>query len=778
MLNMSINSAMNNIAILDDEVSVINGLQQNGIIFLEDLANDEINSITGSKIYDYYNIYVNELFSEEGKNEYVNFVISGYYNLWRNVIVKYSGRDIILMHLNNISNGVYNMNFYERIDIIKEIIKPLEVQNALACDNLFKYKNGCSIENNSFLGMIIKNIKMDSNWTKNIKKIHGLFLILIKNTNLREYVMKWFANVFNLNIEKIHLDIDNKIYLSSDIFMSNVLGLLLYFWNNGVYDKKIFLKEKLKLINIKFITSKQCYIKWYDINNEDNENYNFLTIVFFLILNGIRVVYIPTLRRILNSEDTLQELESEKMHMEGNKNMLSTLAIIVIKKQIYSIKKYLSFNIQIKDNKLLFKSVDMFLNNWLIWYNEYKTEELNIDDILNVLIFFENTCKKEHYKINNTLLTFGLDIISSEKHTKNPVIRTDCLEFIKNVYIHNKSNFDIKILIKSIVKFIVGIDRFRKKDNIQTFFSKNLGLKFILSIFENNTLHGEYINKIFSDISKKNDYNIKFINIIINDALWIDGTLDSLFKKLINCGDNLKNDTDSIYEILKSQFFIISSIFLLKRMDIYAITICKDEIISKLALVLNSSIRWLINLLDPKIFEPIKFPQINAYVHYVISMYHDFMDNKMFIKCTINDVNDFDIDQFVILFDRVKDILSQEERTTTENIIQEITEYYISNIESIIIEEEEEQSTIYPDELLDPFTCTIISNPVMIPGGDDIFLEKDTIENYLLNDEVNPYTNLQFTVDDLIKYNEKDTIKQKIEDFKECLNEWKTKNKK
>ena len=57
MLNMSINSAMNNIAILDDEVSVINGLQQNGIIFLEDLANDEINSITGSKIYDYYNIF-------------------------------------------------------------------------------------------------------------------------------------------------------------------------------------------------------------------------------------------------------------------------------------------------------------------------------------------------------------------------------------------------------------------------------------------------------------------------------------------------------------------------------------------------------------------------------------------------------------------------------------------------------------------------------------------------------------------------------------------------
>ena len=65
-----------------------------------------------------------------------------------------------------------------------------------------------------------------------------------------------------------------------------------------------------------------------------------------------------------------------------------------------------------------------------------------------------------------------------------------------------------------------------------------------------------------------------------------------------------------------------------------------------------------------------------------------------------------------------------------------------------------------PDEFLDPILCDIMTDPVRLPSGH--VMDRNSIKQHLLNDELNPFTREKLTVDDLVPATD---VKEKIDNW-------------
>ena len=75
----------------------------------------------------------------------------------------------------------------------------------------------------------------------------------------------------------------------------------------------------------------------------------------------------------------------------------------------------------------------------------------------------------------------------------------------------------------------------------------------------------------------------------------------------------------------------------------------------------------------------------------------------------------------------------------------------------------------YPEEFLDPLSCTVISDPVKIPNIGDIF-DRSTILTHIYESyptPTNPYTREELTIEMFDEYNEQQNVKNEIKVFLE-----------
>jgi hypothetical protein len=99
---------------------------------------------------------------------------------------------------------------------------------------------------------------------------------------------------------------------------------------------------------------------------------------------------------------------------------------------------------------------------------------------------------------------------------------------------------------------------------------------------------------------------------------------------------------------------------------------------------------------------------------------------------------------------------------------------YDEIFEKLYCNEEEGEDEDWPDEFLDPITCTKIKEPCLLPGMsgsgfDELYFERSTILKQLLVKSENPYTRAELTQEEFEKYNDLEEVKQKINLFKEKM---------
>ena len=70
----------------------------------------------------------------------------------------------------------------------------------------------------------------------------------------------------------------------------------------------------------------------------------------------------------------------------------------------------------------------------------------------------------------------------------------------------------------------------------------------------------------------------------------------------------------------------------------------------------------------------------------------------------------------------------------------------------------------YPDEFLDPIMKTEITDPILLPNSNNI-MDRSILEELLVYNNTNPFTQEELFLDDVLKYNETDEAKQILQTF-------------
>jgi hypothetical protein len=344
--------------------------------------------------------------------------------------------NLILTILSQLFIESKNYDFFKKCNILASIVDNERITRLLCNDYIWNVGDGNRIEKFSILGILFDGIDIGNIlWRKQIMAVHKVFFQLVRRKELRPYIIKWFAAVFNYNITKKNMTLNLKTEnLSSDYFLANVFGLIMYFWNMGVINKKD--KKSLRLpqidkVNHKYIKSKQCPIKWYTKDDNINiTNPKFLSELFFLLLNGLRVVYMPILRRANTWDNLLEKLEKEKQLIENSgPHLLAQVGLMTIYKEIDFVKKHIPIFSKIVSDKCLMIWVDHFTQHFVAWFmrkgiNTYSYDE-SFDDVVSFQMFImdEDWADEDKPIFDSYFANLVISLAESDLYSKNPQIR-------------------------------------------------------------------------------------------------------------------------------------------------------------------------------------------------------------------------------------------------------------------------------------------------------------------------------------------------------------------
>ena len=89
---------------------------------------------------------------------------------------------------------------------------------------------------------------------------------------------------------------------------------------------------------------------------------------------------------------------------------------------------------------------------------------------------------------------------------------------------------------------------------------------------------------------------------------------------------------------------------------------------------------------------------------------------------------------------------------------------YIKQLEFQKTEQLSKQKVIFTDEFLDPIMKIEIKDPILLPKCNNI-MDKSVLEEMLLYNNMNPFTQEELYMDDVLKYNEEENSKNIIQNF-------------
>mmetsp|Transcript_276 Transcript_276/g.258 ORF Transcript_276/g.258 Transcript_276/m.258 type:complete len:114 (-) Transcript_276:190-531(-) len=103
---------------------------------------------------------------------------------------------------------------------------------------------------------------------------------------------------------------------------------------------------------------------------------------------------------------------------------------------------------------------------------------------------------------------------------------------------------------------------------------------------------------------------------------------------------------------------------------------------------------------------------------------------------------------------------ARADRQLSEEVIGKFEEF-LNKTQDITVETQDlaEKLGEIPDEFLDPISCDLMKDPVLLPASGNI-MERSTIKQHLLNDEHDPFNRAPLKATDLVEQPE---LKKKIE---------------
>lgn len=699
----------------------------------------------------YEKMYLDEsdIFGDDNIEKYINCLLNNNsVKLWVN----------LAEYLDSCEKTVYLKKIISKNNSIQVLHKLMEVKSV---QELLADYGLSHMLWDLLLHKLLNTITCDQiNWSSKVRDIQILIKKIITNKNdSRNYFVEWCSNILNKCINKMNIDINNyDPSLNSDYFLTNMLGIFLNFWREGITP------SRLDTLDYNYIISEKCPIKWMDKKVGINNNYTFLNQLIFLIYDTIRVGYIPTLFRTKNWPKLLNEITEQINTFNGGN--YNSIALGYLVPQLNNQKKII--NNHIEAGKIIIENNT--LNTWLMefyeitipWLKKQKTIDDILADFVKLLLHMSNNNSS-----NSDVLVFAINIIKTKDYTSNIDTRLEFTKYVaKTLY---KLNDYQDLVLTSYSSALLVIHNDLHSAHIRSdykFFGKLKIYSFIDQFYLGSNLH--FINSMIDDLNASK----KFVNTILMDISEYNDSFDEFYEKIKNSEneDEKNKNIETIKHIIQYNIQMLEFI---------------DRLVNKM-------------LEKPQLISMIKSPEISS----TLSTILDFnivnlttkIENNQYITIDEKDtlmrliggifttliIIEYDFDDIINNYNFDIKYYEKFNKYSPYNISK-----LIEILRKSVLDKDGEDDSYEecPDEFLDPITYSLIDEPCLLPGmvgfsEETIYFDKSTILRQLLIKDENPYNRQPLTIETFEEFNKKSDIKQKLLDFKKKLILWKSSNKK
>jgi hypothetical protein len=531
--------------IIQSDYELILKLEEEGPSFFDRCYRSECFKKHEKKILDYEKLFLKEELFEGSLETYMKYLCDNDTMIWKKLTKSLTG-DEIVEYLSKFLDYGKQLPFEDKLNFYSKVLLNTDPEYVIH-DSLWNYQFGIDLQKNTFFGDLISSVKIDNEdndgfLLSTLSKINTLFGPLFKNEDVRNCFVTWTANVYNANTMKINLspDYQNLDKLSSDCFLYNLHIVIILMWYEAFLSS-----ENNKIIdNCKYISDKNCPIKWYDKKDYGNDiNYTPLDQYFFLALNSTRVYYLPMIQRYDNWLHLLEELKAVKSQLQTSLNFMSAIILPQVDKKIKFVQEVIDESDIIISDSVVSEFMSELYEFFMSWVKDEFSEdgkdvEFEMNDILENIINFTEEFKDG--SISFKFIDFALLITSSNKYTNNTYLQH---KYIIEIYhcldqhIHTNLNIDefITMFVNSIIKNHNEIDKI--DDYLDTKLFKKMKLYKIL----HQLLSGEQTLKFIEyQLSSNSDSSelVKSSTELIDSNTESDNSTDKPINELNTESDN------------------------------------------------------------------------------------------------------------------------------------------------------------------------------------------------------------------------------------------------
>jgi hypothetical protein len=425
------------------------------------------------------------------------------------------------------------------------------------------------------------------------------------NSQIKENFVKWIAKITNECINKINIDFMNpKSYnksLMNDVGLVNVLSILLFLWE----DNNVALKD----IDFDYIISDKCPIKWFDKTLEnDKKTYNFGTECFFLILNTLRVGFIPALNRSKQWPELYEHLSEELGRLVEYTHdstvpramrPLITQGMVAVNQQQNFVKDLLHDSCHAVTNDSLTIKLNTFYSNVMSWINIHKHGK--VDDILSDMLYYIDNTEDYDFKFESAgdddLYNFILDVMNTDTYSANIHIKTEAMKIFGKMILpilcdsYSTDGSERDMLMKYIHAMI------DLHNNLSVHHHDRIARIFTyVTIKRTFTKKDKFIDIFNKEMAKDINATKRFFNLIF---IQLSDLLENIEKTYSNIDNDDEEDESKTGIYIAFKFVIKMTIFidqllniLLRNPDLKEHLMSK-EIFNTLAVILNQSLNFL-----------------------------------------------------------------------------------------------------------------------------------------------------------------------------------------
>ncbi len=576
-----------------------------------------------------------------------------------------------------------------------------------------------TLEHNTLFGILIKY--MDSE--EKITTLEKVLYRLIYQYDEEGYscFTRWLSLVQRKNRRRKYTE-QQSVVVSSDSFMLNTFRLLLYIWNNNF-------KNSITLD---------------DIENNDNEKAIILTCVY----KQIELTVLPILTKYHYYLNRLEDLE-EISYNAPYYNYLNRFR--------ESIQQKIShYELLVRDNiKLTYHGVLSYYT-WIISYliNDNKMEVMPdsvaslVENIFDYIVL-SNTIYSSLLKKEETLvypiIKLALYVFTNKFKTNNPHVKLlafRCFYQLES-YLENYQIPDEINVFKSIVNLYTSVNQSMIDD-----YYINPKILLITFLEDHQTLYN-YKKDLESEQLEK------FINLLISDT-------NHHFENYVDRIKYISRNTtgtvpETYYEVAKDIFRKIIEHFRIIRNLISGqnCNFTEQRVFNNLSICLIFNTRHVIKLSVSENIDTTIQSNVLKLAREITKTYLHFISNPIFIEELLDENQNFNMEEAKMVFS----MANMETLSCIKEFIRKFEE------RDILPELD------YPFEFLDPLLCTLIKNPVILPGTLTI-IERNVIEKQLLERPENPFDRSELTLEMLNEYNNTEAAQMAIQDHLGRLDRW------